>query len=868
MATLLYRLGKFAHRKRWWVISAWLVIMIAVGGSIAAFAGKMSNSFSIPGTNSQNVLDELQQEFPDAAGGLGTIVFTTEDGTRFTAAQKQAVAKVATDLEGMDEVKEARDPFTVQEQLESAPEQVKDGQAKLDAAEAKLDDGAAQLQSAKAQLEEGQTQLDAAEQEAAKLEAADKDDEADALRARLAPKRSELETAAATIVQNEKELDAGRADLKQGKTELADARFQQQASQGVRFVSEDGTTAFIQAQFTTELMSVAPEVKTEVQDIAKQAADSGLEVEFSKDISEDVSSLFGSAEVIGVVVAAAVLILMLGTLVAAGLPLVMAVVGVGVGVGTAFALTGVIEMSSVSPVLALMLGLAVGIDYSLFIVNRHRTQMLRGVPVGESIARAIGTSGNAVLFAGLTVVIALAALAVPGIPFLSVLGLVGAGTVAVAILVALTLTPAVLSLIGTRLISKRAWAKSSAHANHPRHQAERLGWGGFVTRFRWPALIAGVLVLGVMAIPAAQLRLGLPDGGSEPAESTAYQAYTQLGTGFGEGFNGPLIVVGAIPDGLSEQDSREQQLKLAETLRSYDNVEAAASIGTSEDGRTTAFQVVPTEGPASESTEALVENLRSDVGDIKDTTGIEIGVTGQPALQIDVSQKLLHALPLYLGIVVGLSLVLLLLVFRSIVVPLIATAGFMLSLGASFGAVVAIYQWGWMGDFFGVHNPGPILSFLPMILIGVLFGLAMDYQMFLVSGMRESYVHGEDARTAVLSGFNHGAKVVTAAAIIMVSVFAGFVFSHLTMVRPIGFGLAFGVLLDAFVIRMTVIPAAMHLFGKAAWWIPAWLDRILPDVDVEGAKLLEQVEHDDDAPRPQNATRPDDVRDRTLDPVG
>ncbi|GAA1343120.1 MMPL family transporter [Arthrobacter roseus] len=819
MASLLYRLGKFAYQRRWWVISAWLVIIIAVGGSVAAFSGKMTNSFSIPGTASQNVLNTLQEEFPDAAGGVGTIVFATPDGKPFSQDQKDAISDVASKLDEHEDIKEARNPFEIQTQLDSAEEQIAQGETDLQKAKEQLDSGQAQLEQARTQLSQGRAQLETAQKQA-----------------------DQLDAAAAKIEASEQELAEGQTKYENGRSELDDAIFQQKTSQGVRFVSEDQSAAFIQAQFNQEMMSVSLDTKADVQEIALQAEDSGLEVNFSKDIVEDVSGLFGAAEIIGIVVAAAVLMLMLGTFVAAGLPLLMAVVGVGVGVGTAFALTGVIEMSSVSPVLALMLGLAVGIDYCLFIINRHRTQLLRGLPMEESIARATGTSGNAVLFAGLTVIIALAALAVPGIPFLTVLGLVGAGTVAVAVVVALTLTPALLSLMGPKVLSKRAWRRREQFVEAESHETESRGWGTFVTRFRWPALIATILALGVMAIPATQLRLALPDGSSEPVESTAFKSYSQLGESFGEGINGPLIVVGDIPQGLSEQDSREAQLELSEKLRGYDNVEAAVSIGTSEDGLTTAFQVVPTEGPASVSTENLVHELRANAAEIEESTGITIGVTGQPALQIDVSQKLLEALPLYLGIVVGLSLVLLLLVFRSIMVPLIATGGFMLSLGAAFGAIVAIYQWGWLSTIFGVPNPGPILSFLPMILIGVLFGLAMDYQMFLVSGMRESYVHGEDARTAVVSGFNHGAKVVTAAAIIMVSVFAGFIFSHLTMVRPIGFALAFGVLMDAFVVRMTLIPAAMHILGKHAWWLPKWLDRILPDVDVEGAKLLKDTD--------------------------
>jgi RND superfamily putative drug exporter len=350
-------------------------------------------------------------------------------------------------------------------------------------------------------------------------------------------------------------------------------------------------------------------------------------------------------------------------------------------------------------------------------------------------------------------------------------------------------------------------------------------------------LLAGVLLLGVIAVPAAQLRVGLPDGGSEPAGSTAYRAYSTVDEKFGEGTNGPLIVVGAMPETAGGAELAALQLDVNDLLAGIPDVAASVPASVSTDGRTAVFQVLPEEGPASETTEDLVRALRASSDEVEDRTGVSLSVTGQTAANIDVSARLMEAMPLYLGIVVGLSLILLLLVFRSVLVPLIATAGFLLSLLASFGATVAIYQWGWFGDLFGVTNPGPILSFLPIILIGVLFGLAMDYQMFLVSGMREAFVHGGGARAAVRVGFSHGARVVTAAAIIMVSVFAGFVFSHLTMVRPIGFGLAFGVLLDAFVVRMTLVPAAMYLLGRKAWWLPGWLDRILPDVDVEGARL-------------------------------
>jgi RND superfamily putative drug exporter len=503
----------------------------------------------------------------------------------------------------------------------------------------------------------------------------------------------------------------------------------------------------------------------------------------------------------------------------------------------------------------------VGIDYSLFIVNRHRQQLLGGMEMRESIAKATGTSGNAVMFAGLTVVIALSALSVTGLPFLTVLGLAAAATVAVAVLIALTLTPALLSLMGRKVISKRTWAKNAAErAAHDAEvdahgsaltPAERAsaddakdikrsarGWGGLVTKHPVISLVTAVVALAIVAIPAVDLRLALPDGGSEPVNSSAYKAYTITGDNFGKGMNGPIIVVGSLPAGLNEQSATVLNLDVADQLRKVTNVKAAIPVSVSKNFRTAVYQVIPADGPASASTVQVVHDLRTEGTTIKSDLGVGIGLTGQTAANVDVSAKLGAALPPYLAIVVGLSLILLILVFRSILVPILATAGFLLSLVAAFGGVVAVYQWGWLGGVFDVANPGAVLSFLPIILIGVLFGLAMDYQVFIASGMREAFVHGQSAKQAVRTGFKHAAPVVTAAAIIMTSVFSGFIFSHLTMVRPLGFALAFGVLIDAFVVRMTIIPAAMHLLGKSAWWIPKWLNKVLPDVDVEGAKLV------------------------------
>jgi RND superfamily putative drug exporter len=826
MALLLYRLGKFSYRHRWMVISLWIAVLVAVGASAAAFHGTLSNNFQIPGTETQRIADKLRQDLPSASGGSASIAFEAP-AEGFTAQSRAAVTGALKKLDALPEVKGTVDPFATQDKLDQAAAAITDGEQQLAAGQAKLDASRSQLEAGKAQLAAAEQQLTAAGAPPSVIEA-------------------QLGQQKTAMAQGQAQLDAGTRDLESAKAKLELGKRQAAASEGVRFVSADGRAAVAQVQFNSSINGLTPAVRQQVQDIAHETSAAGVTALASKEITEDISELFGTAEIIGVAVATLVLVLMLGTLIAAGLPLLMAVIGVGVGVGITFALSGAFDMSSISPMLALMLGLAVGIDYSLFIVNRHRTQLRSGMDPEESVARATGTSGNAVLFAGLTVIIALSALVVPGLPFLSVMGLAAAGTVAVAVLVALTLTPAMLSLIGRRIISRRAWAKAEAHNAEAGHEvADRArdeekstrGWGGLVTRHPLVALVAGVLLLGALALPAAQLQLALPDGGSEPVESEAYQAYELTARSFGEGVTGPIVVVGEFPAGLDAAQAQSLQYDVADLIRGVDNVVAAVPVALSDDRRTAVFQVIPDEGPAKAGTVQVVRELRERGAEIQSDTGVTIGLTGQTAGNIDVSTKLGEALPPYLAIVVGLSLILLLLVFRSIVVPLLATGGFLLSLAAAFGLVVAVYQWGWLGAVFDVANPGAVLSFLPIILIGVLFGLAMDYQVFIASGMREAYMHGASAKHAVRIGFSHAAAVVTAAAIIMVSVFAGFIFSHLTMVRPLGFAMAFGVLLDAFVVRMTIVPAVMYLLGEKTWWLPKWLGRILPDVDVEGARL-------------------------------
>lgn len=839
MALLLYRLGKFSARHRWPVIAAWLVILIVTGGSAALFHGQLSNDFKFPGTETQTTLDKLKTALPDASGGSAPVVFQTEKGD-FTQAQKDAIGKQLDELSKKSYVVSVVNPFTQQAQLD-------DGAAKLSEGKTKLDQSKTQLDAAQTRLQQSKGQLDQLGQAASAPNAPEQ------LKAQYAQAKTQYDNGQAQYQKGLAQYQAGEKQLQQSQKQL-------DVTSGLKFVvtnsNQNYQVAQAQIQFKGQIYSLTPADRQAVQTILSQVSNEGVKTFYSKDITQDISQIFGVAEIIGVVVAAIVLVVMLGTLIAAGLPLVMALIGVGVGVGGTFALTGVIDMSSISPMLALMLGLAVGIDYSLFIVNRHRQQILKGMGFQESIGRAIGTSGNAVFFAGLTVVIALAALSITGLPFLTVLGLSAAATVSVAVLIALTLTPAVLSLIGKRIVTQRAWRKAQQHdtAEEDKHEKKihnpkGAGWGGLVTRHPWLTVLATVVVLGVVAIPAASLRLALPDGGSEPTDSSAFKSYELVKENFGAGYNGPLVVVGDLPNGLSKDDAQAKEFDVAQKLRQVKGVAVAIPAALSADNKTAVFQVITNDGPADEGTVKTVNDLRAAKADIESQTGVKINLTGQTAANIDVSTKLGQAMTPYLVVVIGLSLILLLLAFRSIVVPLLATAGFLLSLAASFGGVVAVYQWGWLGQVFDVANPAAVLSFLPIILVGVLFGLAMDYQVFITSGMREAFAKGEAPTQAVRTGFSHAAKVVVAAAIIMTSVFSGFIFSHLTMIRPLGFALAFGVLIDAFIIRMTLVPAVMKLFGKAAWWLPKWLDRVLPDVDVEGAKveaLGAQTQDDDD----------------------
>ncbi|MGW9420528.1 MMPL family transporter [Streptomyces koyangensis] len=650
-----------------------------------------------------------------------------------------------------------------------------------------------------------------------------------------------------TAPENAAEVSGIVKELQDGSDQIASVAdpFDEKAPA----VSRDGTTAYISVTYDVSSFELTEETRDSLENAGNEAREGGMTVEIGGDALM-VMPETGITEVIGVVVAGLVLVITFGSLVAAGLPLITALIGVGIGVSTITALASVMDLGSTTATLAMMIGLAVGIDYALFIVSRYRAELAEGREREEAAGRAVGTAGSAVVFAGLTVVIALAGLAVVNIPILTKMGLAAAGTVVLAVLVAITLIPAFLGFAGERIVSRKDRKARKAAAEQAAATGEVLvgdaprdnggtRWSRFVQRRPVMVLLAGVIGLGVIAIPATSLEMGLPDDGAQPTSSSPRKAYDLLSDGFGPGFNGPLV---GVVD-LKNSDDQDAVLKrITGEIQKNEHVVAVTPPVPNEAGDTAMFTVIPKDRPNSTETETLVHDIR-DFGDtLKSDDGAEVYVTGATAMNIDFSEKMNDALLPYLALVVGLAFLLLMVVFRSILVPLKAALGFLLSVVAALGAVVAVFQWGWLGGLFGVEQPGPIMSVMPILMVGVVFGLAMDYEVFLVTRMREAYVHGESPAQAITTGFRHGARVVTAAAVIMIAVFAGFIGSGEQMIKMIGFGLAIAVFFDAFVVRMAIVPAVLALLGKRAWWLPRWLDRALPDFDVEGDKLRKKLD--------------------------
>ncbi|MGW7753237.1 MMPL family transporter [Streptomyces violaceusniger] len=755
MATFLYRIGRWAFRRRRLVGGLWLgALLLALAAAAMAPAGE-EEDLSMPGTESQKAFDLLDERFPESnsQGAEARLVFRAPDGQRVTAREnKAAVQDTLGSLDGGDQVASTTDPY---------------------------ESGA---------------------------------------------------------------------------------------------VSEDGTIAYSTITYTEGAVDLTESTKSALEDAANQARDAGLTVEIGGSALDAEEEPGGTTELIGVAVAAVVLVLALGSLVAAGLSLLTALLGVAIAFGLVSALAVPLGLTSTVAILALMLGLAVGIDYALFITSRFRDECAQGSEPEEAAGRAVGTAGSAVVFAGATVFIALVGLGVVGIPELTKMGMGGAGAVALAVLVALTLVPALFGLFGYGASPARAkprvWGRILPRAHRKASSDRRSGgegphpvptaagrpglstrWARFVLRRPVAVLMIAGLGLGAVALPALSLELGLPGDESKSVETTQRRAYDLLSEGFGPGFNGPLTVVVDTSASSGDADTRSTTNQVVKTVRGVDGVASVGDPVLSRTKDTAILTAVPRTAPNSGETKDLVHAIRGAVSGVEADTGATILVTGTTAMNIDISEAMSDALIPYLTVVIGLAVLLLLVVFRSVLVPVKAALGFLLSVGAAFGVLVAVFQWGWAADLLGIEQTGPVMSLMPILIIGIVFGLAMDYEVFLLTRMREAHVHGASPGEAIVGGFRHSGRVVAAAAIIMISVFAGFVGMSSPTIQTMGVGLAAAVLFDAFVVRMAIVPAVLALLGHRAWWLPRILDRVLPNVDIEGEALTRRV--------PASATVPD-----------
>ena len=870
MSRYLDKWGRTAATHPLRVLFVWLLVMASVVGLLVTQPKEIASGITLRDTPAQTVMDTIAKEIPEAAGTQGTFVFTADDGSRVDSPARAAAIADAMDAAAKPgylvdrEAKmaaqdvELRTQVTAKVEAKVAEElkpQLADMATKLSGAQAKLEamgspQGAAQAQKL-GQFATTATDL-AGKSPSEVISGAtilftDLNGAMTQLKTQgLNPSQLGLDIDVDKLATSPRaKADAGIEDalaeangelstLTQGTNPIGNPLvFDGKPVPGV-VVSPDGTSAVATVQLKVNVSELPSGGLDSMLDPANAAAATeGMTMSASPSLLPTQPPI-GGHEAIGVLIALVVLVLTLGSLIAAGLPIVQAVAGVFIGVGGAFALSSHFTMTTSTPALGLMIGLAVGIDYALFILHKYRGLVLHeGMDTVPAVGRALGTAGGAVLFAGMTVTVALLGLLTLGIDFVNTMALTAAVTVILAVLISLTALPAFLGLFGKRLFRKKSTTKRPVGASHP--VAGR--WISAVTKHPVMVSVGVIATLLAIAAPATGLRLGMPSGEVAAADSQQRANYDAITSGFGEGANAPLVVTMERTDNAAFDQTA--LLDLQNTLDAQKDVTSVSLMGSSPDRTMAIFKVTPTDGPTDPSTEALVHELR----DLEISGYDSPGVTGLTAMNIDLSERLAAAVPVYLGLVLVISLLILVLVFRSILVPVVATLGFLLAILATFGLITLAFGTEGFTWMVGGDRAGPILSFLPIMATGILYGLAMDYQVFLGTSMREAYVGGLPARDAVKRGFTHASKVVAAAVIIMVSVFGAFVLADDTTIRQFGFALSAGILIDAVLIRMTLMPALLYLAGDNAWWIPRWLDRILPDLDIEGRKLG-SIDHD------------------------
>ncbi|MFD8225703.1 MMPL family transporter [Streptomyces massasporeus] len=601
---------------------------------------------------------------------------------------------------------------------------------------------------------------------------------------------------------------------------------------GTGRVSEDGRTAYASVTFDDQAEDISQGEAQAVVDTAKSAETDGLQVELGGSAVALTESSGGHlAEIVGVIVAAVVLFLAFGSLAASLLPIATALVGVGTAYAGIVLLGHAMTVADFAPMLGMLIGLGVGIDYALFIVTRHRRGLKRGLSVTEAATNAVATTGRAVVFAGATVCIALLGMLILRLSFLNGVAIAASLTVILTVAASVTLLPALLSFIGMRALSRRERRRLAEHGPEPELPTGFAArWSAFVERHPKVLGAVALVVMGVLALPTFSLHLGTSDQGNGPKTATTRQAYDLLADGFGPGVNGPLTLVTKV-DGADDKLALDN---LDATLRATDGVASVTPVTFDSAGHTAYLTVVPESSPQSQHTSDLVDRLRGEVLPRAESgTSLDVQVGGMTAGYDDFADVIVSKLPVFVGAVIGLGCLLLLLAFRSVGIPLKAAAMNVAAVASAFGVVVAIFQWGWGSELLGLGSAGPIEPFLPVIMVSVLFGLSMDYQVFLVSRMYEEWLETGDNRRAVRVGLAETSRVINSAAVIMISVFLAFVLSGDRVIAMFGIALAAAVALDAFVLRTLLVPALMHLLGGANWWLPRWLDKRMPRISIE-----------------------------------
>lgn len=622
-------------------------------------------------------------------------------------------------------------------------------------------------------------------------------------------------------------------------------------------VSKDGSTAYGTAAWNVAPTTLDQSYLDQLDHAVQPARAAGLQVEYGGSAGQIAQGTHDKkSEVIGLTCALLLLLFMFGSVAAAVLPLVSAVFSVLAGLSLVTLLGAAIEFPTTAPTVATLLGLGVAVDYGLFLMARHREQIDHGLPVVESAGRATATSGAAVVVAGSTVVVAILGLYVSGVPFVGSMGLASAIVVAVAMLAALTLMPAFMGVAGGHVANFRERRRAQQELSRSTDPAATLAamtaahdeahengafacWGRMVSRKPWPWAIAATAVLVALCIPMFSMQLGQLDAGTNPTNETSRRAYDLVTSEFGPGFNGPLSVVVEVPQGQSQQQTQSLLTSTQSKLSSTSGVQAVGAPAVNTSGSVAVLTVVPTTAPQDHATTQLVDRLRADV-----LPGVpaKTYVTGTTASYVDFTEQVSARMVWLILAVIALSFVLLVVSFRSILIPVKAAILNLISVGAAYGVVVAVFQWGWGSSLVGIEGKLPIPAFVPMLMFAIVFGLSMDYEVFLIARIHEAWSRTADAHRSVAIGIGSTARVITTAAAIMIAVFASFVLDTDPTVKMLAVGMAAAVLIDASIIRMILVPAVMTLLGRAAWWMPAWLDRILPNVDIEGSQHIAELE--------------------------